>query len=364
MPAPGEPDAPARAPRPAPLTPPPPLDGSQRRALVTGGAGFIGSHLVDVLVARGDRVTVVDDLSTGRAANLAGALERIEFIRADLGVALPALAQRPPFDEIYHLAAAVGVKRVIERPIESIETNVNQTAALLRFASGQMERGAPGPRTFLASSSEVYGKSSAPVFSEEGDCVLGPTTALRWSYAASKAIDEHLALAHRAQSGLAVVIGRFFNTVGPRQVGSYGMVLPRFVEAVLRGHAPVVLGDGLQTRCFCDVRDVAPAVAALTSCPAAVGLVVNVGSDQPISMLALAELVVKTLSGKVAPMLRPYDAEYGPGFEDLRQRRPDLARVRRLIGFASTIALEQTIRDLAREMTRAGAAAPTVDREL
>lgn len=322
-----------------------------RSVLVTGGAGFIGSHLVERLLERGDRVTVVDNLSTGRAENLPSH-SGLRSVHADLAHALedPALGlARHRFDEIYHLAAAVGVKRVVEQPIECIETNVFQTSALLRFAVSQGQR-APAPRVLVASSSEVYGKSAKTPFAEDDDCVIGPSTALRWSYACSKIIDEHMALAHHSRSRLPVVIVRFFNTVGPRQVGEYGMVLPRFVADVLAGRPPRVFGDGLQSRCFCDVRDVSPALLRLAGDPGCAGGVFNLGSEEPITILDLAHTVIGALSSDLRPMLVPYEQAYAPGFEDLRQRRPDLGRIRRAVGFCPTIPLERTIRDLAASM--------------
>lgn len=326
------------------------------RALVSGGAGFIGSHLVESLLARGDEVVVVDNLSTGRIENLPdgaarGTVERLTFIEADLREAIEPLTTQDPFLEIYHLAAAVGVKRIIAKPIESIETNVLDTTALLDFASGHAQRGAPMPATLIASSSEVYGKGHKSPFSEEDDCVYGPTTALRWSYACSKALDEHLALAHHARHALPVVIARLFNTVGPRQVGEYGMVLPSFVARVLCGHGPEVYGDGMQTRCFCDVRDVVPVLPKLLSSPQCYGRVFNVGSDQSISIRDLAHLVVQTLAPDQAERLKPcyvaYDQAYAPGFEDLQQRKPDMTRLRDAIGFEPVIDLATTIADLA-----------------
>lgn len=337
-----------------------PSSGGPTRTLVTGGAGFIGSHLVGLLLDRGDCVTVIDNLSTGRLSNLpldaAGAGHaNMRFIRANLSDALTELDDGDRFDEIYHLAAAVGVRRVIERPIESIETNVLETSALLRFAiaHGEGKGGGRLPRTLIASSSEVYGKANHSPFREDDDCVYGPTTALRWSYACSKAIDEYLALAHFAQHALPVVIARFFNTVGPRQIGDYGMVLPSFVSAVAANRSPEVYGDGMQTRCFCDVRDVAPALPRLLANAEAYGRVFNIGSDQPISMLDLARLVITTLDADVEPRMAPYDRAYAPGFEDLRQRRPDLTRIRQAIDFQPQIPLHQTIRDLASELSHA-----------
>lgn len=329
----------------------PPTDASPKRVLVSGGAGFVGSHLVENLLDRGDRVTVIDDLSTGQRTNIRHVLGRIEFIEGDLAETLRSLDAAPqktghepndgPFDEIYHLAAAVGVERVLQRPVESIETNIDQTAAVLRFA------GTHGIPTLITSSSEVYGKSSSGVFNEDDDVVYGPTSVTRWSYAASKAIDEHLALAyHRAQK-MPVVIVRLFNTVGPRQVGSYGMVIPRFIEAAL-DDAPIrVFGDGTQSRCFSDVRDIAPALPTLLRTPAAHGEVFNLGSDRPISIGELAELVRETLGSRSEVRTVPYTAAYPAGFEDLKRRRPDLTKVREAVAFEAKIDLDQTIRDVA-----------------
>ena len=322
-----------------------------RRVLVTGGAGFIGSHLCDLLAARGDAITVIDDLSTGRTANLAGARTTaqagggLELIEADLAAALPALAG--PFDEIYHLAAAVGVELVMRDPIGAIETNVAQTAALLRFACNAGPGGAPVP-TLIASSSEVYGKPNTAVFSEDDDVHYGPTTVTRWSYAQSKAIDEYLALAHSAEHGLPAVCARFFNTVGPRQVGDYGMVLPRFVRAAMAGEPLLVYGDGAQSRCFCDVRDVAAVLPELIASPLCHGRVLNVGADEPISIAELAERVVAALGSRSPINHIPYDQAFGSGFEDLRQRRPDLpADPRKPSDSRRLIPLETTIRDIA-----------------
>ena len=211
-----------------------PAERRPRRALVTGRAGFIGSHLVDHLLARGDSVVVVDNLSTGRRSNLPDAAPGLRFIHQSASAAVHSTLKRETFDQIYHLAAAVGVKRIIEQPIESIETNIAETSEVLRYAADDADRGEPGPAVLIASSSEVYGKGTKSPFSEEDDCVYGPTTALRWSYACTKAIDEYLALAYAAQRRLPVVVARFFNTVGPRQTGQYGMVVPRLVREALR----------------------------------------------------------------------------------------------------------------------------------
>jgi len=338
--------------------------GRPRRSLVTGGAGFIGSHLTDLLLARGDIVVVVDDLSTGRRENLAGARRsagpgRLRVIEADLARTLDGGLANECFDEVYHMAAAVGVRRIMQRPIESIETNVVQTAAVLRFVAGHRQRGAAMPATLVASSSEVYGKSAKTPFSEEDDCVYGPTTAVRWSYAATKAIDEYLALAWRGSVAMPVVVVRFFNTVGPRQVGDYGMVLPNFISAALAGEPLAVHGDGLQTRTFCDVRDAAPALLRLLAEPACHGRVFNLGSDRTVGVRELAEVVVRTLGSSSAIRQVPYDEAFpavGGAFEDLRHRRPDLQRIREAIGFEAKIPIEQTIRDIAETLERRGVA--------
>ena len=316
-------------------------DTDQREWLVTGGAGFIGSHLVERLLARGDRVLIVDDLSTGRRSNLAGCDQtRLEFIEATVADTVPSLDPER-FAGVYHLAAAVGVRLVIEDPIHTIETNVHETSVVLDFAARH------ATPLLLASTSEVYGKSTKMPFSEDDDVVYGPTTLSRWSYACSKAIDEYLALAYHAQRGLPVVVARFFNTVGPRQVGAYGMVLPRFVERALAGDPLEVYGDGRQTRCFCDVRDVVQVLPSLLENVACRGKVFNVGSERSISIHDLAVLVVETLQSESAIELVAYEKAFGPGFDDLRDRLPDLTRIRNHTGFDPVVTLEETIRDLA-----------------
>ncbi|MCA9281702.1 MAG: NAD-dependent epimerase/dehydratase family protein [Phycisphaerales bacterium] len=327
------------------------LDPSVMRTLVTGGAGFIGSHLVEQLLARGDEVTVIDDLSTGRAENLPGAghgVANLRFIEADLSRALEALTGRERFDQIYHLAAAVGVARVLDNPIECIETNVGQTSAVLRFALDHGRNPGRPASVLVASSSEVYGKSDRVPFAEEDDCVYGPTTAWRWSYAASKAVDEYLALAYWRQHQMPTVVARLFNTVGPRQVGDYGMVLPRFIHAALREEPLVVFGDGSQTRCFCDVRDVVPALIRLLGTADCAGRVFNVGSDRPISIADLADRVIAVLDSRSEVRRMPYDEVYSEGFEDPRRREPSLARTRLVIGFEPNILIDDTIRATAK----------------
>ncbi len=322
------------------------------RTLVTGGAGFIGSHLTERLLAAGRDVVVVDNLSTGRRTNLPESHERLTFIEADLGSLVGEIGQRGElgaFDEVFHLAAAVGVQLVMERPVEAIETNVTLTAELLKASLASGPGGAPS-RVLVASSSEVYGKGVGEVFSEEDDVVYGPTTVTRWSYAASKALDEHLALAYARQSKLPVVIARFFNTVGPRQIGTYGMVLPRFVGAALENKPLKVFGEGTQSRCFCDVRDVVSVLPELLSRPTCFGRVFNVGSDHPITINELAKAVIGTLGSRSKIEHMPYSEAYPAGFEDLRRRRPDLTRLRDAVGFEARVPLEQTIQDLARSL--------------
>lgn len=326
-----------------------------RSVLVTGGAGFIGSHLVDALVRRGDYVVVIDNLTTGLSENLADVpSDRVRMIRANVSEALPQL-NPADFKEIYHLAAAVGVRLVIEEPIHTIETNVLETSALLRFAAM-----ADTP-TLIASTSEVYGKGTKTPFHEDDEVVYGPTIYSRWSYACSKAIDEYIALAYARQHELPVVIMRFFNTVGPRQRGEYGMVLPRFVQAALRGEPIEVHGDGKQTRCFCDVRDVVnilPSMLSQDRRAVCAGRVFNIGNDELISIADLATLVRDTLKSDSPIVFVPYETAFGEGFEDLRTRQPDLSRIRDAVGFVLRYSLERTIVDLAEDIRQRSSASP------
>lgn len=314
--------------------------------LVTGGAGFIGSHLVEHLLANDANVVVVDDFSTGRRSNLNEAISRsgsrLKVLEGRVSDVLPELDAKQ-FTACYHLAAAVGVRLVVDSPIHTIETNVGETTAVLRFA-----RSAKIP-TLIASTSEVYGKGLGKPFSEDDDVVYGPTVLTRWSYACSKAIDEYLALAHAREDLTPTVVARFFNTVGPRQVGEYGMVLPRFVSAALQGNPLEVYGDGQQSRCFCDVRDVVPAVVKLLNNPKAQGRVFNVGGNQPVTIMSLAERVRSRLESSSEIVLVPYSDVFPGGLDDLRAREPDLSRIHNLIGFAPSISLETTIDDLASE---------------
>jgi nucleoside-diphosphate-sugar epimerase len=310
------------------------------KALITGGAGFIGSYLAEALVTAGDEVDVLDDLSTGRIENLQAIQGHARFALHVGSVRDEALVQKlvADVDVVYHLAAAVGVRLILERPVETIATNIVGTEMVLRAAAHRLTR------VVLASTSEVYGKNDRVPLSEEDDRVLGPTTKSRWSYACSKAIDEFLALAYHRERGLPVVILRFFNTVGPRQTGRYGMVVPRFVRQALDGQPITVHGDGGQSRCFTDVEDTVRATVALASSPPAVGQVFNVGSAHEVTIGDLAERV-KRLTGSRSPITHvPYDQAYQPGFEDLRRRVPALDKAERVVGYRPQVSLDETLR--------------------
>jgi UDP-glucose 4-epimerase len=320
-----------------------------KRVLVTGGAGFIGSHLTEALLARGDRVTVIDDESTGRADNLAAVRDhpRLTYHRGSVGDAALVHRAMAEVDEVYHLAAAVGVALIAKEPIQTIERNIYPTELILAELRRRLEQGEP-VKFFLASTSEVYGKNPKPVWSEGDDLVFGATTKARWSYGASKAIDEFLALAHWRQSRLPVVIGRFFNVVGPRQTGAYGMVLPRFVSAAVRGEPLVIHDDGRQVRCFAHVRDVVRAVLALMDTDEALGKVFNIGSDQPVSIRELAERVIAAAGRTPASPLhfQSYAEAYDEDFEDIRRRVPDLSRLKATIDYRPQYDLDAIIRSL------------------
>jgi Nucleoside-diphosphate-sugar epimerases len=317
------------------------------KILVTGGAGFIGSHLTEALLARGDAVTVVDDESTGRAASLAAvaADSRLTLIRGSIGDAVLVRSVLDGVSEVYHLAAAVGVALIAREPLQTIERNIYPTQLLLDELCRRHQAG-QSIQFFLASTSEVYGKNPKPRWTEEDDLVFGPTTRPRWSYGASKAIDEFLTLACARQFGLPVVIGRFFNVVGPRQTGAYGMVLPRFVDAALAGQPLIVHDDGRQMRCFAHVSDVVRAVLALTQTPAATGRVFNIGSDQPVTILDLAKRVIALAGSSSSVEFQTYAQAYDADFEDIRHRVPDLTRLRTTITNQPTLDLDATIRDV------------------
>lgn len=317
---------------------------SPQTCLITGGAGFIGSHLAEHLLAAGHQVIVVDDLSTGQASNLAGIIdhERLEYIEGTVedDALVSRLVDRA--DRVYHLAAAVGVALIAKQPIQTIERNIYPTQLLLDRLGQRASKGDMVP-CFIASTSEVYGKNPKETWSEEDDLVFGATTKPRWSYGVSKAVDEFLALAFYKECKLPVVVGRFFNVVGPRQTGAYGMVLPRFVDAALRGEPLVVHDDGRQIRCFAHVDDVIAAVATLVDTPSAAGRVYNIGSDVPVSILELAERVVARVNPEAKIEFQSYREAYDDSFEDIRRRVPELARIREAIGYAPTKDLDAII---------------------
>jgi UDP-glucose 4-epimerase len=305
-----------------------------KHCLVTGGAGFIGSHLAEELLARGHRVSVIDNESTGSFANLAAVKDHPRFRYTKGSVTDAELVRRAveDVDEVYHLAAAVGVRLIADAPIHTIETNIYPTELILRELGRRHAAGRP-VKLFLASTSEVYGKNPKARWNEEDDLVFGSTTRARWSYGASKAIDEFLALAYWRERRLPVVIGRFFNVVGPRQSAAYGMVLPAFVEAALAGRPLVVHDDGQQTRCFGYVTDVVAAVLALMDEPEPVGRVFNIGSDEPIRIVDLARRVIAAVDPALAIEFISYAEAYSADFEDCRHRVPNLDRLRATIDY-------------------------------
>jgi UDP-glucose 4-epimerase len=315
------------------------------RFLITGGAGFIGSHLSDELLARGHEVHVLDDLSTG-------SIENIRHLKGEPGFeyTIDSVANAPlvaelvdAADAVYHLAAAVGVQLIVESPVRTIETNVHGTEVVLSRASKKKRP------VFIASTSEVYGKSADLPYREDGDLTLGPTVKGRWSYAASKALDEFLAIAHWKERGLPTVIGRLFNTVGPRQTGRYGMVIPTFVEQALDGRPITVYGDGTQRRCFCHVADVVGALADLMVRDDVYGEVFNIGSQDEVRILDLAEQVKAATGSPSEIELVPYDEAYEEGFEDMDRRVPDTTKIREWIGWAPARSLDDVLADVIRE---------------
>jgi UDP-glucose 4-epimerase len=313
------------------------------RFLITGGAGFIGSHLAEELIAQGHRVHVLDDLSTGSIDNVRHLKEDPRFSYTIDTCASPAVVAEhvDEADVVYHLAAAVGVDLIIESPVRTIETNVHCTEVVLAQASKKKKP------VFVASTSEVYGKSTNFPFREDGDIVLGATSTGRWSYACSKAIDEFLALAYWKERKLPTVVARLFNTVGPRQTGRYGMVVPTFVQQALAGRPITVYGDGTQTRCFCHVGDVVKALVDLMLLgPDAHGEVFNVGAQEEISMLALAERVRDMTGSDSEIHVIPYDEAYEAGFEDMPRRYPDIAKIDSAIGWSPTRSLDEILADV------------------
>jgi UDP-glucose 4-epimerase len=309
------------------------------RALVTGGAGFIGSHLSDALLAQGHEVLILDNLSTGSFDNIAHLKGRPGFEyfidTVNNESLLAELIDRS--DVVFHFAAAVGVKLIVEQPVHTIETNVHGTEVVLKHANKKKKL------VVIASTSEVYGKSEDVPFREDSDLVLGPTPKHRWAYACSKAIDEFLALAYWKERKLPVIVVRFFNTVGPRQTGQYGMVIPNFVQQALAGRPITVFGDGRQSRSFTHVADVVGALLKLVNEPKAIGQVINLGNTQEVTIQALAERV-RELSGSDSPIkLVPYDEAYESGFEDMPRRVPDLSKAEAMIGYKTRFTLDDIL---------------------
>lgn len=322
------------------------MTSNKGHIIVTGGAGFIGSHLAERLLADGKAVIVIDDLSTGRLENLQGVKDnsRLRFIHSTISgcAELPDLVRSA--EAIYHLAAAVGVELVVKTPIRVLQTNLHETEVLLDEAA---KNGAP---ILLTSTSEVYGKSQKAAFSEEDDLLIGPPHQARWSYACSKLMDEFLGLACSKERGLPVIIARLFNTVGPRQIGQYGMVLPRFISAAREGRPLKVYGDGLQSRCFCYVQDTVEALVRLQNCDAARGQVFNIGATEEITILGLANLVIEWLGSKSVIEHVPYSEAYEPGFDDMRRRKPVIEKLARTIEFTPSTPLRKIIELTAESM--------------
>ena len=309
------------------------------RVLITGGAGFVGSHLAEALLARGDEVYVLDDLSTGSIDNISHLKPNPKFhYTIDSVTNEPLLAELVDrCDAVIHLAAAVGVKLIVESPVRTIETNVHGTEVVLKVANKKKKK------VLIASTSEVYGKSAKVPFSEDDDLVMGPTSKHRWAYACSKMIDEFLALAYYKERKLPVIIVRLFNTVGPRQTGQYGMVVPNFVRQALANEPITVFGDGTQQRSFTYVGDVVRAMVALIDEPKAIGQVFNIGNGKEISIEALA-LQIKKMTGSTSPIVKiPYDQAYESGFEDMPRRVPDISKIRALIGYEPTVELDEIL---------------------
>ena len=318
------------------------------RALITGGAGFIGSHLADHLLAHGHAVVVVDDLSTGRHANIEHLLGRpdFEFVLGSIlnpDVVDDVVARS---DAVFHLAAAVGVELIVNEPLRSLATNIRGSEIVFEKANKY------GTRVLVTSSSEIYGKNRSDRLGEEDDRILGSPLKSRWAYSEAKAIDEILAFTYWKEKGLPTVIVRLFNTVGPRQTGAYGMVIPRFVAQALR-HKPItVYGDGTQTRCFCDVGEIVEALAALLDHPDAYGRVFNLGSDHEVSMAELADIVREETGSSSKVEYIPYEEAYEEGFEDMARRVPDTSRARQLVDFHPQVGLREIIRRVVHEQSR------------
>ena len=328
------------------------------RYLITGGAGFIGSHLSEALLAAGHQVTAIDDLSTGRMQNVQPLTQDASFQLVVETITNATVMDRlvSECDLIVHLAAAVGVELIVRSPVHTIETNVLGTETVLRTARRYRKK------TLIASTSEIYGKLNNVPFSEDDDSLIGATTHHRWAYATSKVLDEFLALAYHKEMDLPVVVFRLFNTIGPRQRGRYGMVVPRFARQALSGADITVYGDGQQSRCFCDVRDVVPAIMELAAEPQAEGRVFNVGAQVEIAILDLARKVKEMTGSQSAIILVPYEQATEQGFEDMHRRVPDIGRIHKLLGWEPRIPLERSIADIILQLKQEGPGDPISER--
>lgn len=323
------------------------------KILITGGAGFVGSHLADKLISQGHQITVIDDLSTGRYSNIAH-LEDTPNFRLIIDTVLNERLMEELIretDRVYHMASAVGVKLIMEKPVRTIETIFRGTDVVLGYCSRYRKR------VLIPSTSEVYGKGASVPFKEDDDLLTGATDKHRWAYACAKTLDEFLALAHWKETRLPVVVVRLFNTVGPRQTGQYGMVVPRFVQSAAKNEPIDVHGDGTQTRCFGHVADVVDGLSRLLESPHCFGQVINLGNDEEVSIKDLAEMAIAMTGSKSEIRYVSYDEAYGEGFEDMRRRVPNLEKAKRLIGYRPTRSLSDIINDVAAEFRDEGSAA-------
>ncbi|MFN2412957.1 MAG: GDP-mannose 4,6-dehydratase [Pyrinomonadaceae bacterium] len=323
------------------------------KILITGGAGFVGSHLADNLISQGHEITVIDDLSTGRYSNVEH-LEDTERFRLIIDTVLNEKLMEELIretDRVYHMASAVGVKLIMERPVKTIETIFHGTDVVLGFCARYRKR------VLIPSTSEVYGKGASVPFKEDDDLLTGATDKHRWAYACAKTLDEFLALAHWKETRLPVVVVRLFNTVGPRQTGQYGMVVPRFVQAAIKNEPIQIYGDGTQSRCFGHVQDVVEGLAKLLESPHCFGQVINLGNAEEVSIKQLAEKAIELTGGKSELHYVSYEEVYGDGFEDMRRRVPSLEKARRMIGYQPTRTLNDIINDVAAEFRKEQAAA-------
>jgi UDP-glucose 4-epimerase len=323
------------------------------KILITGGAGFVGSHLADKLVGQGHEITVIDDLSTGRYSNVEH-LEGTSGFRLIIDTVLNQSLMEELIretDHVYHMASAVGVRLIMEQPVKTIETIFHGTDVILKFCSRYRKR------VLIPSTSEVYGKGASVPFREDDDLLTGATDKHRWAYACAKTLDEFLALAHWKETRLPVVVVRLFNTVGPRQTGQYGMVVPRFVHSAIKGEPIFVHGDGTQSRCFGHVSDIVEALSKLLDSPECFGQVINLGNDQETSIKDLADRAIELTESTSEIRFIPYEEAYGEGFEDMKRRVPSLEKAKRLIGYQPTRTLDDIINDVADEFNGISAAA-------